>query len=266
MALTPKNDKALATTDADKKAQQKAAQDDALLKEIDDAVRQDQYADFGKNYGRALAAALVLGLAGFGGYLWWDSQQEAALEKDSEVLVSSLDQIEAGNLQTGSDALQPLVDDGNAGARTAALMLQAGAASERGDMATAARLFGLVSTDEKAPGPYRDLATIRMVATQFDTMKPDEVIARLGPIAVPDNPFFGSAGELVAMAQLEKGNRAAAGKLFSQIAKDDETPSSLRSRARQMAGMLGVDAIEDVDEVLEEVGAEGSSAAALAGQ
>jgi len=36
-----------------------------------------------------------------------------------------------------------------------------------------------------------------------------------------------------------------AGPLFAAIARDKDTPESLRNRARQMAGLLGVDAIDD---------------------
>ena len=79
------------------------------------------------------------------------------------------------------------------------------------------------------------------------------MITRLKPLAVPGNPYFGSAGEMVAMAYLEQGKRQEAGTLFSSIAKDENVPDGLRSRSRQMAGLLGVDAIEDVDKVLEEV-------------
>ena len=71
------------------------------------------------------------------------------------------------------------------------------------------------------------------------------------PLAVPGNAYFGSAGELVAMAYLEQGEREQAGTLFAAIAKDEDVPQSLRARTRQMAGLLGVDAIEDVDELLE---------------
>ncbi len=70
-------------------------------------------------------------------------------------------------------------------------------------------------------------------------MKPDDVIARLKPLAKPGNPWFGSAGELVAMAYLKQGKRDLAGPLFASIAKDENAPKSMRSRARQMAGMLG---------------------------
>ena len=91
-----------------------------------------------------------------------------------------------------------------------------------------------------------DLARVREVSVNFDTMKPADVIAQLKDLATPGNPFFGSAGELVAMAHLEAGNRAEAGKLFAAMSKDEALPETLRSRARQMAGLLGVDAIDDV--------------------
>ena len=73
---------------------------------------------------------------------------------------------------------------------------------------------------------------------------------------LPDLTLVGmhSVGELVAMAHLESGNTAEAGKLFAQIAKDEEQPETLRSRARQMAGLLGVDAIVDVKKLLEDEG------------
>ena len=257
MALPPANTPpARPSPEDEKKARLKAAQDEAALREIDEAVRQDQYKEFGAKYGRPLLAVIVVGLIGFAGFLWWDGRQEGAMEQDSEVIVSALDQIEAGNLQTGTETLEPLATSDNQGAQAAALMLQAGVAAQQGDTGRAATLFDRVANDSDAPAPYRDLAAVRQVALRFDTMAPAEVIQRLSAIAVPDNAFFGSAGELVAMAYLEQGKRAEAGKLFGQIANDDETPDSLRSRARQMAGMLGVDAIEDIDEVLEEAGAD----------
>ena len=73
-------------------------------------------------------------------------------------------------------------------------------------------------------------------------MKPDEVIARLSPLAQPGKPFFGTAGEMTGMAMLAKGDRMGAGRLFAQIAGDKQVPQTIRSRAVQFAGSLGVDA------------------------
>ena len=115
----------------------------------------------------------------------------------------------------------------------------------------------------RAPQAYRDLATLREVAASFDSMDKAEVVKRLKPLAVPGNPWFGSAGELLAMAYLEQNRRDLAGPLLAQIAKDEDAPRSVRSRARQLAGTLGVDAIEDVDKALTELSA-GAGAAAPA--
>lgn len=248
MALTP----TLPNDPDGKRAKQKAAQDEALLREVDDAYRQGQYSDFAQKYGKPLLALLILGLAAFGGYLFWDSRQQAAMERDSEQIVAALDQLQAGNFDTASSTLDQVADSEFAGQAAVARMLQAGIAADRGRQEEAGRLFAAVAADEAAPEQLRNLALIRELALTFDTVEPDEVIARLRPLAVPGNPWFGSAGELVAMAYLEKGNEQQAGTLFAEIAKAEDVPQSLRSRSRQLAGLLGVDAIEDVDALLEE--------------
>lgn len=262
MALIPKkNSKNSPLTPEDKRALQETAAEDVLLREVDEAVRQDQLSSFASNYGKPLIAAVILGLAGFGGYLYWDRQQEQAMEGNSEALVAALDQVEAGNLGTGSGLLDPLIADGNAGGQAAARMLKAGIALEQGKTAEASKLFAEVAADTKAPQAMRDIATIRQVITSFDTMQPADVIARIKPLAVPGEPFFGSAGELVAMAYLEQGKLKEAGAMFASIAKDENAPAGLRSRSRQMAGLYGVDAIEDVEKVLDELGSPQDAAA-----
>ncbi|WP_328705873.1 tetratricopeptide repeat protein [Erythrobacter rubeus] len=231
-----------------------SAEDEILMREIDDAVRQDDAQQFFKKYGVALGSALVLGLAAFGGYLAWDRYQEGQLEAQSETLITALDYSQAGNFDQASEAAAPLIDSQQAGPRTAARFLQAGAALEQGNTAEAVELYAAIAADETAPGVLRDLALVREVASNFDERDPAEVIAKLEGLTQPDNAFFGSAAELTAIAHLEQGSRAEAGALFAAIAKDDEQPETLRTRARQMAGLLGVDAIEDVEQLLEDEG------------
>ena len=131
-----------------------------------------------------------------------------------------------------------------------ALMVQGNSAAAANDARTAAARFGAVANNANAPQALRDLATIRGVTARYDRLAPADVIGRLKPLAVPGNAWFGPAGELVAMAYLDQGNTAEAGALFAAIAKDKGTSETLRSRTRQMAGLLGVDAIDDVDTVL----------------
>jgi hypothetical protein len=251
VALEPGDKK---PTDDPKKDEKLSAQDEVLMREIDEAVRKDEMTDFADRYGKPLIAGVAAIILGFGGYLWWDGQNEAAHEKASEDLVGVIDQAEAGNLDSADKAAAALASSNKEGQGAAAKMLRAGIAAEQEKGAEAAKMFKEVSSDAATPPALRDLARIRAVTANFDERKPEDVVAELKDLAVPGNPWFGSAGELVAMAHLEAGDKDKAGELFAAISKDEDVPTSIRSRARQMSGMLGVDAIDDVDELLEEQG------------
>lgn len=242
MALPPdKNDPV-----ADRNRERAAQQEDTFVREVDEALRQDQMEGFFKRYGFHVVAAVVLGLAGLGGFLWWEhSQKEAAGERSEQYLVA-LDQLNAGNVQGAYDKLAPVVEAEGTASAAAAQLLRAGLSIELKKPEEAAKLYTQVADDSDVPQPFRDLAAVRLVALRFDTMKPQDVIDRLKPLAVPGNAWFGVAGELVGMAYLEQGKNDLAGPLFASIARDKEVPDTLRGRARQLAGLLGADALDDV--------------------
>jgi len=250
VALRPGTEK----SPEEKQAELQAAQDEVLMREIDDAVRQDEYLRFVQTYGRPLLGVLIAGLVAFGGYLIWDGRKEAALEKSSENLIAAMDQLGAGNLDSANSAAAALADGSSGAAQASALMLQAGTALQNGKPDEAAKIYAQISGNQELPSALRDLATVREAAITFDKLDPGELIAKLKPLAVPGNAYFGSAGEMVAMAYLEQGKRKEAGTLFGEIAKSEDVSESLRARARQMAGLLGVDAIEDVDKFLKTQG------------
>ena len=218
-----------------------------FLREVDDALREDQMLDVMRKHGWAIGLVLGAALLGFGGWLWYGEREQAAAGKAGEKFIVALDQVEANRLEAGAKALAPLAEDGPEGSRVAAQLMQAGIALEQGRKAEAARIYAAVAANGDAPAAYRDLARIREVAVRFDTIPPEQVIARLKPIAVPGNAFFGSAGELVGAAYMKQGKNELAGPLFAAIAKDPTVPDSLRARTRQLAGLLGVDAVVDVE-------------------
>lgn len=258
MALIPTTPK----TDADKRADRDAKQQDALLREVDDALRQDQLATFGRLYGKQVAGIVIGGLALFGGWLLWTEYQSSSHEEVSEELVKALDQFDAGNNDTAVKELEKLEKDGGDGAAAVAKLMRAGVAMRQNKLVEAARLYGEVANDGGVAEPYRNLATIRQISLNYEKMKPADVVEKLKPLAKPGTPYFGSAGELLGAAYLDMGKPDLAGPLFAEIAKDEDVPDSLRSRARQLAGMMGVDAIEDVDETLKDLRKEGDEPAA----
>lgn len=261
MALPP----SIPNPDADKRLQRDAKQQDALLREVDDAYRQDQLSTFAKRYGVQLGIAVLGGLALFGGWLLWSDHREGQHDEVSEQIVKAMDQLDAGNFDTATKSLSKVEKEGSDGAVAVAKMSRAGLVLRQGRPADAARIYGEVANDGNAPQPYRDLALVRQISLSYATMKPADVVEKMKPLAKPGAPYFGSAGELLGAAYLDMGKPDLAGPLFAQIAKDDTVPDSLRSRARQLAGLMGVDAIVDVDQTLNQLRKDGEEPAAPAG-
>lgn len=217
---------------------------EAFLREVDDELRRDRLASFWTRYGRLLIAAIVLGLAAFAGYLYWRNHQQEVRGQEGEKLQSAYDALAAGRAAEANKPLDELTRSSSEGYRALALFTQADILLQRDDLKGAAAKFAEVARNEEFAPAFRDLALIRQTAAEYDTLQPQAVVDRLRTLAVPANPYFGSAGEMVAVAHLRAGRRDLAGRLFGQIARDENVPASLRQRAVQMAGLLGVDAID----------------------
>jgi len=215
---------------------------EAFVREVDENLRRDQMADMAKSYGKWIIAAVILFLAAVGGYLYWQHRQEAQAIAGSEEMSAALDKIASGDAKGAQAEMVPLSDSSSDVIRASAILGRAALALRQNDRKSAIDLYKQVADDSGLPQAYRDVATVRGTMTEYDSLKPDEVIARLAPLSQTGNPFFGSAGEMTGMALLAKGDRNGAGQMFAKIAADKQVPESIRSRAVQIAGSLGVDA------------------------
>lgn len=215
---------------------------DSFVREVDEKLREDQAKEFFQKNGKWIGGLIVLILLVAGGYFFWENRQQSQAREESEAIAAALERIGNGNPKAASDDLAKLQDSSVDTTRAAALLSRAAIALQANDRKTALDLYKQVADDSGLPQPYRDIATIRAVSTEFDTLSPDAVIAQLKPLAEPGHPFFGTAGELTAMALIKKGDNAGAGQLFARIAADQSVPETIRSRAVQVAGSLGIDA------------------------
>jgi hypothetical protein len=233
----------LALTPTDKRA----GSDEAFLREVDDAVRASDLTGFWKRYGRWLVVALIAGLLAFGGWILYKQQQQAAADKQSEEFVDAMDKLRAGQEKEARTKLATLAKADQPGYRAMAQMVEANLLGEDGKTKEAIAIYAKVAGDSSLPQTFRNLALIRQTSAEFDTLPPQTVIDRLKPLATAGNPWFGSAGELTAISYMKLGKDNLAGPIFAQIAKQDGLPQTMRSRAQQMAGALGVDTVQ-VDE------------------
>ncbi len=225
-------------------AQRQAAQQDGFLREVDEALREDQMVGAVQRYGKLLGVLIVAGLLSLAGYLYWNHTQQQAAGERSERTILALEKAASGPASAAGALAEfdALAKDGSAGSKAVAALTAAAIRQQQGKTDEAARAFAAVAADTAVPQAYRDLALLREVAARFDSLPPQQVADKLKPLAVPGNPWFGSAGELTGLAYLKLNRPDQAGPLFAAVAKDTGAPQSLRARARLLAGQLGYEA------------------------
>ena len=214
---------------------------EAFLREVDEELSYDRLMGFARSYGRTVLIIIGLGLAGLAGGLWWHSHQADVAGQQGEQLSAAIKDLSAGKADGVSAKLAPLLANGNEGYRASAKLLTASMAQEKGDLAGAIAGFKAVAADTNLDQNWRDVALVRQTAAEYDTLAPDVVIDRLKGLSIPGKPWFGTAGEMVAIAYLKQNKPNLAAPLFAEIARDKTIPPSIADRARQMATSLGAD-------------------------
>ena len=223
----------------------KPKDNESFYREVDEELRRDQMRSLWERYGKLAILALVLVLAAIAGAIWWKNQQEVRRGKQGQELIAAFDDISGGKKAAAVPRLDELAKSDSPGYKAAALLTKADLAIEANNVDAAAALFQQIANDQSLDQTYRDLALVRLTHTQFDKLQPQAVVDRLKGLAVAGNPWFGSAGEMVAISYLKLSKPKDAAQLFAALAKDKKVPDSVRSRAMQMAGSLGIDTVED---------------------
>lgn len=214
---------------------------ETFVREVDENLRRDRLRDFLKAYGSWLIAAVVLFLAASGAFIWWKQHQEQRSEGQVEQLAQIYKDIGGGNAGQAPRQLDQLSKDGSKAVRASALFTRAALALQQNDVKLAIGTYKSIAGDDSLPEPYRHAALIRQTALEFDQLQPQQVIDRLAPLTKTGEPWFGTAGEMTALAMLKQGKSREAADLYAAIAKDRDVPESIRARAVQVAGSLGVE-------------------------
>lgn len=218
---------------------------EAFLREVDEELRRDQLADLWRRYGRIGLGAVVAGLALLAGVLGWRHWQESQAAATSQQLNDAYDALGAGKTAEAAKQLATIATSGRPIYRALAQSVQAdlalrdvSGAGGAAKLKEAAAKFAAIAQDTSVPQPLRDAALVRQTSAEFNTLPPDTVISRLGPLAVKGGPWLGSAGEMVAIAQLEKGKPAEARAMLQLVASDTEVPDTIKQRVVQLSSAI----------------------------
>lgn len=215
--------------------------EDAFIREVDEGVRQEQIRSLWQRYGIMIVAAVVLLLGSFAGFLWWQAEQKKAAGVAGEEFSQAIDKLGVGDNAAARPVFERMAKEGPKGYKALAQLMQAADAVAVGEEDKAAKMLEALAADSAQSQPLRDAALVKAVRLRYDKLAPADVIARLKPLAVPGNPWFGIAAEMTALAYLKAGEAEQAKPLLIAIVRERENASSLRNRAAQLALSLGVD-------------------------
>ena len=216
--------------------------DETFMREVDENLRADQMRDFFKAYGNWMMLAVALFLGASGGLIWWNQHQSQQSEAEVEQLAQSVKDIGSGDLVKAPRQLDDLSNSSSKAVRGSAQFARAAVALEQVNTKAATAIYKAIADDSGMPAPYRDAALVRQTSLEFDQLQPQDVVTRLADLAKPGEPWFGTAGEMTALALLKQGKRQEAGQLFAAISTDSGVPQAIRARATQIAATLGVEA------------------------
>lgn len=213
-------------------------QGEAFLREVDEELRRDQLANLWQRYGRWIIIAIGGLLIALAAFLYWQEERREKLGQQSDRLARAVQLLNEGDAEKALPELQALAAEGTDGIQALARLAEASQFVRADETEKAVSAYEAIAADTSLAEPFRQLASFRAVQLQYDALTPQQAIDKLKPLAQDGTPWFGPAGELLAVAYLDAGQPQLARALFEAIAGSEAVPPSLRARATQMITML----------------------------
>jgi len=209
--------------------------DESLFREVDEEVRQEQFKKLWDRYGNAVIALCLVVVAAVAGYKGWQYWQVRQSEAAALMFFNAAELAETGK---PGDALKQFGTIGHSGYGMLADLREAGLLAAQGKSEDAVKAYDAVAADASADPALRDLARIRAGYVLAETLKPDELTARVGSFDQPANPWRHAAREIIALAAWRTGDLKLCNQTVDTILADADTPGSLRQRAQILSQLL----------------------------
>ena len=207
-----------------------------IFQEVDEEVRREQLKKLWDRYGNYVVAAAVLVvvvLAAWRGYQWWEAKKAAETGAAFEAAAALA---EAGKHADAEAAYAKIVADGTAGYRHLARLREAAQLAQV-DAKAAVAAYETIAADASVGPVLQDLAALRAGAMLIDTGSFDEARRVLEPLAGNDRTFRHTAREMLVLAAWRAGDASAAKRWFDVISTDVQTPSATRTRVEMLMAL-----------------------------
>ncbi len=209
--------------------------DESLIREVDEEVRQDEYKKLWDRYGTLMMAAAVAAVCAVAGWQAWTYYQQKQSEQAAVVYFDALKKSEDGKYD---DALAALKAIDQKGYGQLGKLEEAAVLAAKGESEKAIASYDAISVDAANAKVIQDIARIRAGYLLVDTVKPDELLSRLGQYDKDGNAWRHQAHEIFGLAAWRAGDFTMADRYMNAIVADPETPLNLRQRAQMMVQLI----------------------------
>jgi hypothetical protein len=211
---------------------------DSFLREVDEAVRQDQYKKLWDRYGLYALGGAALVVAGVAGYKGWSYWQLKQAQDAGAKFTQALSMEDGADAAKSREMLTALAEKGPEGYRVLARFQLAAAEAKAGDMDKATADYDALAVDPSVDPILQGHATLQAAALRLDKADYAEMERRLKGLVDSNSTWRFSARELLGLAAYRLNDMREAEKQFSALVGDQVTPPNLRERADMMLALI----------------------------
>ena len=214
--------------------------EDSIFREIDEELRQENFAKLWKQYGHVIIAAAVALVVGVGGYQGWRSYDLNSRTAQGERYQAAMQMAQTGSIDVALEELNVLHGDSSSGYRMLTAFQNAGLQSRKGDAIGAVTAYDRIADDSGVDDMYRDLAKLLAATVLINSEASDQDLQdRLASLDADSNPWRHGARELLAVVALRSGDKDKSRDAFKALSEDATAPQGVRQRAGEMLAALG---------------------------
>ncbi|HZG28560.1 hypothetical protein SAMN05421890_3248 [Ensifer adhaerens] len=212
-------------------------ENDSFIREVNEELRSDQMRAVWTQYGLmivAIAVAIVIGTAGYRGYVYWSGLQASA---SGDKFLTAMKLASDNKTDEALAAFAQLEKDGY-GSYPVLARMRAATLKAATDPKAAVAELDAVANDSKVPDAVRDVARLRAGWLLIDTAPYADVSKEVEVLTDAQNPMRHSAREALGLSAYKNGDFKQAKDWFQAIANDPQTPVNVGNRARIMLDLL----------------------------
>ncbi|HVX72879.1 MAG TPA: tetratricopeptide repeat protein [Devosia sp.] len=204
---------------------------DVLIREVDEELRRDRMRNFWRQFGPWViggAVAVVLGVAGYEGWMWFTKNQAA---KSSDQFYAAAQIADGTDFAAAKTALDGVIAQGSGGYPMLAQFREASLLAAQGKTDEAVAAYDALGSSV-ANTHLRELALVLGGSLLIDKGDVAAVEQRVGGSLTPASPMRNAAREVMGLVQYKAGKLDDAMKSFQAILEDPSASRDTQSRVQ----------------------------------